>query len=70
MASNPALGPLPALLKRSRSAAKIVSAAFDLRDVFVFGGLAMVGYGLSEVYAPSAWLVVGAALFWLGVRKV
>lgn len=44
-------------------------AAFDLRDVFVFGGLAMVGYGLWQIYVPVAPVVVGAACFWLGIRK-
>lgn len=43
--------------------------AFDLRDAFVFGGIALVGYGAGQVYAPAAPIVVGSALFWLGTRK-
>lgn len=46
------------------------SQTFDLRDAFCFSGLAMVGYGLAQVYEPSAWIVCGAALFWLGVRSI
>lgn len=40
----------------------------DLQDAFVFGGLGCVGYGLHAIYPPAAWIVVGAALFWLGIR--
>lgn len=40
----------------------------DLRDVFVFGGLAMIGNGVAAIYPPAAWIVCGVALFWLGVR--
>lgn len=40
----------------------------DLRDAFVFSGLALVGYGLFSVYPPAAFIVVGAALFWMGAR--
>lgn len=44
------------------------SNPFDLRDAFVFGGLAAVGYGLACIHPPAAWIVCGAALFWLGVK--
>lgn len=40
----------------------------DMRDVFTFGGLALVGYGLHAVYPPAAPIVVGAALFRIGSR--
>jgi hypothetical protein len=46
-----------------------VTSAFDLRDLFVFSGLGAAWYGLSQVSSPAAWVVVGVALFWLGVRK-
>ncbi len=46
-----------------------IRTLFDMADAFVFGGLGCVGYGIAQVYAPLAWIVVGAALFWLGVRK-
>jgi len=41
----------------------------ELRDVLVFGGLAIAGYGAWQIYPPAAWLAVGVTLFWLGVRK-
>lgn len=41
----------------------------ELRDVLAFGGLAMVGYGLALVYAPLAWIAVGAVLFWLAAGQ-
>lgn len=44
-------------------------AAFDLRDAFVFGGIALVGYGLGQIYPPAAPIAVGSALFWMGIRR-
>lgn len=41
---------------------------FDLRTTVSLGGLGMVGYGLSLIYPPAAYIVCGAALFWLGAR--
>lgn len=46
-----------------------IFAAVDLRDVFVFGGLAAVGYGIAQIHVPAAWIVVGAIVFVLGVRR-
>lgn len=43
--------------------------AFDLRDVFVFGGIGLAGYGIWQIYAPAAPIVVGSVLFWMGIRK-
>ena len=40
----------------------------DLRDVLVFGGIAMIGYGIAALSPPAAWIVCGLMLFWLGVR--
>ena len=42
---------------------------FDLRDAFVFGGIACIWYGLNCVYPPSAWIVVGVVFLYLGVRN-
>jgi len=50
---------------------KIISTlagAIDLRDAFVFGGIALVGYGVHAIYPPAAFIVVGLAVFWIGVR--
>jgi len=43
--------------------------AIDLRDLFVFGGLGCVAYGVAQIHEPAAWIVAGCALFWLGVRR-
>lgn len=51
---------------------KIMAAAaarVDLRDVFVFGGLGCAVYGVSGYSVPAAWIVAGAVLFTLGVRR-
>lgn len=45
-----------------------LTALLDLRDAVTFGGLGMVGYGISLIYPPAAWIVVGTVLFWLGAR--
>ncbi len=44
-------------------------AAFDVRDRFVFGGLLLVAIGLWQWQPPLAFVVTGAALFWLGLRR-
>jgi hypothetical protein len=41
----------------------------DLRDALVFGGVGAVGYGVAQIHEPAAWIAVGAALVWLGVRS-
>lgn len=43
--------------------------AVELRDVLVFGGIGMVGYGIAAIFPPAAWIFCGAAIFWLGVRR-
>lgn len=40
------------------------------REVHVYPGLVLVGYGAWEVWRPAAWIVVGAALVLLGLRYV
>lgn len=46
-----------------------IAGLFDLRDAFVFGGLFTLGYGAYLMYQPAGFMIVGAGLFWLGVRK-
>lgn len=41
---------------------------FDIRTIVALSGLGMVGYGLSLVYPPAAFIVCGTVLFWLGAR--
>ncbi len=47
---------------------KRLNPKIDLRDAFVFGGIASVGYGISLLSPPAAFVVVGLAFFWLGIR--
>ena len=41
-----------------------------IRDAAGVVGLAMLGYGLSLIYYPSAFVVVGAILTWLALKGV
>ena len=41
-------------------------AAFDIRDVLLFGGLAMLGYGLYRYRPWVAFTVCGALLMLIG----
>ena len=43
--------------------------SIDIRDTHVYGGLALVGYGIWTIAGPLALAVVGAALFYLGVWR-
>lgn len=54
---------------RIRRALAAIGAELELRDVFVFGGLGCAVYGIAQFHVPAAWIVGGAALFWLGVRR-
>ena len=44
-----------------------VKSAFDIRDLFVFGGLAMMGYGLYLLKPWLGWAATGAVLVSLGL---
>ena len=55
--------------ERLKAAALFAGKLVDLRDLVSIAGLGCVGYGLSLVYVPAAWIAVGAALFWLAVRR-
>lgn len=44
--------------------------AVGARDVFVFGGLALVTVGAGMIYRPAAALVAGAGLLAIGVMGV
>ena len=46
-----------------------IGGVFDLRDVFVFGGLGLVSAGLHEIYPPAALVIPGALLVWMGMRR-
>jgi hypothetical protein len=47
----------------------LVAEQLELRDVLAFGGLALFGYGVHCIYPPAAWILCGAVLFWLGVKR-
>lgn len=36
------------------------AALFDFQDVLLFGGSGLLGYGLYQIYPPSAFIVPGA----------
>jgi hypothetical protein len=38
-----------------------------LRDLVVLVGVALVGYGVGAIYAPAAWITVGAAALYLAL---
>jgi hypothetical protein len=48
---------------------ELVAEWFELNDVFWIAGLSAVGYGVAQIYPPAAWIICGAALFWMGVKK-
>lgn len=43
-----------------------VGKSIEMRDVAVFGGLALVTVGAGMIYLPAAPLVAGLTLFYLG----
>lgn len=45
-----------------------IKSIFDLNDIFVFTGIAGIGYGASMYDQAAAFIVVGVILFWLGAR--
>lgn len=42
----------------------------DLRDLFVFGGIALISAGAGMVYLPAALVVAGIALLTIGIFGV
>ncbi len=41
--------------------------AVELRDIFIFGGIAMLGYGLWTLYPWLGWTATGVILLCLGL---
>lgn len=39
----------------------------DLKDIFVFGGCALLGDGLYQIYQPIAYIVVGVSIMGIGL---
>lgn len=42
--------------------------SFDLRDLHIYGGLALIGYGGWLVHPAAGLMPVGLALFYIGWR--
>ena len=40
-----------------------------LQDLHAYGGILLAGAGLALIYIPAALVAVGAALFYLAVRR-
>jgi len=57
------------LKQGTERALRLLRDAFDVRDLFMLSGLSGMFYGIWQVYPPAAWMVVGAVLFWLAVRR-
>lgn len=47
--------------------AKWTAALPDLRDLIVFSGLGLAGYGAWLTYEPAGFIVAGVGLFYLGI---
>ena len=52
------------------SFSNFLKITFDMRDCFVFGGIALIAIGLSLIYIPIALIISGVMVFWLGVRRI
>ncbi len=57
------------VIAKLRGVMSKVRVPLDLTDAFVFSGLGCVGYGIAQLHTPLAWITIGTALFWLGVRR-
>lgn len=56
-------------LKRLAAVLRLVAAVFGPRELFLFGGLASLAYGVAQVYPPAAWMVVGLVLMLMALRR-
>jgi hypothetical protein len=56
-------------IRRIARGLQTLAREVDLRDVFVFGGLASTVYGVSGFSVPAAWIVAGVVVFALGMAR-
>lgn len=56
-------------LRAIAAGVSVAARAVDLRDIFAFGGLGCTTYGVAQYSIPAAWIVCGAVLLALGVRR-
>lgn len=54
-------------MKKILGLAASLPGIFDMRDVFLFAGLALLAAGLWHVYVPLSFIVPGAVLTYLAV---
>lgn len=54
--------------KAAGSGVVAVASIFDFADVMLFGGCALIGYGLYQVYQPAAFFVPGAIFVAVAVK--
>jgi hypothetical protein len=45
-----------------------MTAVIDSRDVMVFGGIALAGFGFGLIFPPIGLIFTGLMLTWLGLR--
>jgi hypothetical protein len=48
---------------------KLIYEQIDLRDVFVFGGLSCMVYGISMISVAAAWITLGLMMAIIGLKK-
>lgn len=46
----------------------LIVSEIELRDVFAFGGLALLTCGAAQIYAPAGFIVPGLVLMVLGIK--
>jgi uncharacterized membrane protein YtjA (UPF0391 family) len=47
----------------------LIASILDVRDLFVFGGIAAICYGVAQIYQPAAWIVGGIVFCSIGLRR-
>ncbi len=57
---------LVSVFETLRSRISAAWAALDIRDFFIFGGLALMGAGFWEIAPWMSMIVIGALLFCMG----
>lgn len=54
-------------LKTTKSRINAAWAAFDVRDLLVYGGLVSIGYGLYQLFPWLGWTAFGVVSMLLGL---
>jgi hypothetical protein len=48
---------------------ELVARIFDASDLFFFGGITAICYGVNQIYPPAAWIVGGIVFCVIGLRR-